>query len=176
MSDGEDEAVRIARATIAEMVEVDAFNALHPDEPSEAAEPHEPCASCTMARYIVEQHDAREAARASMPEAVASAADYIHLEWHRQYDHKRHAATARALVAAHEREAELRAERDAARAKRYGQREDWYRRGFESGEAVGRAENAELRAALGESCRLLGSSGRHAYPLDAWRKLAEGGK
>ena len=39
-----------------------------------------------------------------------------------------------------------------------------------------RAEIAELRAALGEACRLLGSSGRHAYPLDTWRKLAEGGK
>ena len=34
----------------------------------------------------------------------------------------------------------------------------------------------ELRAALGEACRLLGSSGRHAYPLDCWRRLAEGGK
>ena len=88
----EDEAVRIARDHIDK-----AERNIHPDR----------CASCTMARYIVEQHNAREAARASMPRVVREAVDRV--EWGPPMVSAEGLEYAAALIAAHEREAELRA-------------------------------------------------------------------
>ena len=55
-----------------------------------------------MARHVLEQHDAREAARASMPAAVRRAADRV--EWGPPMVSAEGIEYAAALIAAHERE------------------------------------------------------------------------